>query len=449
MTQAILHHMCDGEVVVYNRPGSKTSNWYFRIKLKQANKWKKFTAKTADLELAKQAAIREYDLIRRLEGQNQYVDGKKFGQVAELTIHELEMELDAGLGKPTFVDYIRVIRLYKEEFGSKHIQNIRYQDLVEYHRKRAKELGRKPKRSTINLHNTALARVYETAIQRGWMNKAQIVSYKNDGAKTEPRSYFEAEEYEQLRKFMSTYAATNFSNGHGANKQRSRWIRELLPDLVHFLVCTGIRFGTESKNLKWKHLSEIEKGGIKYIRIKLERGKTGKRVVIANHDVRKTLENIKSRFSHLANRSINEMGDVDELIFRLPDGTQPHDWHGAFKLLLTRAGLLVDANGQNRSLYSLRHTHATFMLEQQMIDLHTLAKNMGTSVGMLEQHYSHLDVIRCAKQLASGRFSAGEELLSISNENHSIGATSASEPYAFLPVSGKLDLDMFRTRGSK
>lgn len=445
MAQARSHHMCDGEVVVYDRPGSKTSNWYFRIKLKQANKWKKFSAKTDDLEEAKRAALRQYDLVRALEGQNVYVDGKRFSQVAELTIHELEEELHTGSGKPTYIDYIRVIGLYKGAFGNKYIQNIRYQDLVEYHRERWKVLGRKLKRSTINLHNTALMRVFETAVQRGWMSKAQIVTYKNDGVKTEPRSYFEAEEYEKLRKFMSTYASTNYSNGHGANKQRSRWIRELLPDLVHFLVCTGIRFGTESRSIKWKHITELESKGERFIRIKLDKGKTGPRVVIANHDVRGTLENIKSRFPHLASRTLGEMTDVDEHVFRIPDGTQPKDWHGAFQLLLERAELLRDSKGQKRSLYSLRHTYATFMLEQQKIDLHTLAKNMGTSVAMLEQHYSHLQVVRLAKQLATGEIGNGQSALLPLN-GAGVLEIDQQGPYAFLPVSGKLDLSMFKAR---
>lgn len=443
MTQALLHHMCDGNVVVYKRPGSKTSNWYVRIKILKSGKWKKFTAKTDNLEEAKKFAEVQYGVIRTLEGRNDYYDGKKFGQVADLTIVELEEDLRAGTGKPTYNDYIRVIRLYKEQFGGKHIQNIKYQDLVEYHRKRTSQLGRKQKRCTINLHNTALKRVYDTAVQRGWMSKAQIVVYKNDGTKTERRSYFEDEECEKLRKFMTTYSTTYFNQGGGGNKKRSRWIRELLPDLVHFLVSTGIRFGTESKNIKWKHITEVETDSGYSIRIDIEKGKTNERTVIAHDVIRNTLESIKNRFPDLKDRTLGKMHDVDAFVFRLPDGTQPHDWHGAFKALLKRANLLTDKKGRNRSLYSLRHTYATYMLEKLQMDLHTLAQNMGTSVAMLERHYSHLNVLKRASSLASGEVGAEKEKDS-SNEKTRVYETPPHQrPYP-MPSTSDLDLRSLR-----
>lgn len=68
--------------------------------------------------------------------------------------------------------------------------------------------------------------------------------------------------------------------------------------------------------------------------------------------------------------------------------------------MLEKAELLMDVNGQSRSLYSLRHTYATFQILYGKIDLHTLAKNMGTSIAMLERHYSHLEVIHKAELLA-------------------------------------------------
>ncbi len=94
------------------------------------------------------------------------------------------------------------------------------------------------------------------------------------------------------------------------------------------------------------------------------------------------------------------MKDVDEFVFRLCDGSRPTDLHGAFEILLTKAGLLCDANGRKRSLYSLRHTYATFQILCSKIDLHLLSKNMGTSIAMLEKHYSHLDVLHRADILA-------------------------------------------------
>ena len=53
-------------------------------------------------------------------------------------------------------------------------------------------------------------------------------------------------------------------------------------------------------------------------------------------------------------------------------------------------GLLKNEDGQNRTLYSLRHTYATFELLQNGTDIHTLSKHMGNSAAMIERHYSKL-----------------------------------------------------------
>jgi integrase len=182
-------------------------------------------------------------------------------------------------------------------------------------------------------------------------------------------------------------------------------IRELLRDYVLFLTNTGLRHGTETKNLKWKHISETVIDGEPYVIIKLEKGKTGRRTIVCKHSVRRYLERIKDRFEHLAGRNLNQMLDVDEPVFRCRDGSVPKDWHGAFKNMLIKCDLLNDVNGARRSLYSLRHTYATFQILYGKLDLHTLAKNMGTSIAMLERHYSHLDVLHRADALAGKRYS--------------------------------------------
>ncbi len=60
-----------------------------------------------------------------------------------------------------------------------------------------------------------------------------------------------------------------------------------------------------------------------------------------------------------------------------------------FQRVLYAAGLRTGTRGQNRTLYSLRHTAITFrLLYGQGIDLLTLAKNARTSVEMIERFYA-------------------------------------------------------------
>jgi integrase len=64
------------------------------------------------------------------------------------------------------------------------------------------------------------------------------------------------------------------------------------------------------------------------------------------------------------------------------------------------SGLGVNAEGEQRTLYSLRHTYATLELIENKIDIHTLAKQMGNSAAMIERHYSKLTPTMVADKLA-------------------------------------------------
>jgi integrase len=67
--------------------------------------------------------------------------------------------------------------------------------------------------------------------------------------------------------------------------------------------------------------------------------------------------------------------------------------------LLEFAKLIEYSAGQSRTLYSLRHTYAIQALLLGT-DIQTLAKQMGTSVRILELHYSKLTATMAAEQLA-------------------------------------------------
>jgi len=401
MAEDTLHHLCDGKVVVYRRVGAATPNWYVRVKIDKTGKWKKFTSKTDDLDKAKEFAIRKAMLFEEMINNNLAVDTKRFSYVADYVIKELQADIDSGTGKATYVDYIRAINRFKTFFGNKYIGNITYQDLVDFDRERTRKLGRKAKQSTVNVANTALLRVFNSAVRKGWVHQSQVVSYKNDGLRGERRPYFELHEYQKLYRYMRKYVRLGTKDSSkGGVKNRTIMIRELLRDYVLFLTNSGLRHGTETRNLRWKHISETVINGQQYLLIKLDMGKTGRRTIVCRHSVRKYLDRIKERFENLKGKSFNELINVEDYVFRLRDGSIPKDLHGAFKIMLRNAKLLDDVNGNRRSLYSLRHTYATFQILYSKIDLHTLAKNMGTSIAMLERHYSHLEVIHKAELLA-------------------------------------------------
>ena len=94
---------------------------------------------------------------------------------------------------------------------------------------------------------------------------------------------------------------------------------------------------------------------------------------------------------------------IDLPVFSLSDGTASQNLRQTFKRLMIDTGLLTcPRTGQNRTLYSFRHTYATFALLNDGMDIHTLAIQMGTSIAMIERHYSHLTP-RLRKEMLTGK----------------------------------------------
>jgi integrase len=73
-------------------------------------------------------------------------------------------------------------------------------------------------------------------------------------------------------------------------------------------------------------------------------------------------------------------------------------WQAAFSI----DGHTVRVSTGSRTLYSFRHTYATFALLNDGMDIHALAVQMGTSIGMIERHYSHLTP-RLKKDMLTGK----------------------------------------------
>jgi integrase len=159
-----------------------------------------------DLEKAKQVAQRQFDVRVELIKNNIDIDTKRFSCVADYVTKQLQADIDAGTGRKTYEDYIRVINRFKTFFGNKYIGNLTYQDLVEYDQERTRKLGRKAKQSTVNLANVALTKVFKTAIEKGWKHQSQAISFRNDGKKGAATTLFELHEYQKLYRFMREYA---------------------------------------------------------------------------------------------------------------------------------------------------------------------------------------------------------------------------------------------------
>jgi len=373
-------HYREGDVYLYRRENS--SKFQARLKLNN-RKWKRISTGESDQKKAAKVACDQYDEIKVLEKRNLFVDSRRFQDVAKIAISEMEKELETGYGKKSFRDYIQALNNYFiPHFTNTYISNIDIKSIKKFDLWRNERVGRQLKHSTLNNHNAALIRVFKVAIDRGWIHAYQVPDLKNKGEKSKRRANFTHEEYRTLYRFMRKWCQEG-------RTEKVQMMRELLRDYVLILTNTGMRHGTETFDLKWKNIEEIEREGIMYLRIWVS-GKTGERELIARHNVRRYLERIKERFKNYKK---------NDYVFRLRDGERTKHLNGTFEILMKESGLHQDRHGNPRTLYSLRHTYATFQILNG-IDLHRLAKNMGTSIGMLEKHYSHLTPTMAAKELA-------------------------------------------------
>jgi integrase len=340
-------------------------------------------------------ACEAYDRARFLFDADVPVVSKKFGALAKKVADDLEKELEGGGGKSAYYSYVTAIRKYLIPFFKNYnINSINYEALKEFDAWRVKEMGKKPRASTITNHNTAMNRVFDYAVDMGYLTRGQIPSLQNDGAKSEARGYFNVTEYNRMTKYIINWA----QRGH---TEKTRQMRELLRDYVLILANTGIRHGTEALGLKWKHIEWIRAGSERYLQFTVK-GKTGQRTLIARHNTQEYLERIQERFTELKKHTFDNLlkKKVDQYVFRLRSGERTPSLNGTFRTLMRDSGLASDSMGKNRTLYSLRHTYAHFALRNDGMDHYALATQMGTSVKMIEQHYGHITPAHIADRLA-------------------------------------------------
>jgi len=91
-------------------------------------------------------------------------------------------------------------------------------------------------------------------------------------------------------------------------------------------------------------------------------------------------------------------------VFRINEKDMSNTFGKMFARFLTHYEMLQDSNtGKERTLYSLRHFYATMALTFDRMSVYTLAKHMGTSVKMIEDHYGHVLLRKKAHEIAGSR----------------------------------------------
>ena len=394
-------HLRDGEVVLYRRRHSL--QYQCRYKLADGTWCRRSTAK-ASLELAAHAACELYDEARFRQRLGLAHRAQSVAHLAHLTARELRRQMDLGHGKSVYGSYLSCIeRYFIPFFTHQHLESLTHSDITEFELWRNKQMQKQPKASTLQNFASAWNKVIASAVEHGYISeRVPVPRMQVKGIKSQPRAAFTEAEVQQLRSYMATWV----EGSSKANKSTESDMRHLLRDYIEILLLTGMRHGTEALGVRWKDVCWHMQGGKRYLRIWVN-GKTGGRWLIAKHAAVAVLERLHARQTALNSQSLETtlQGEgieksANHLVFTFSNGYQPTSLNGAFKRLMRDSGLLNDANAQNRTLYSLRHTYATLELLRANTDIHTLAKQMGNSAVVIERHYSKLTATMAADRLA-------------------------------------------------
>lgn len=353
------------------------------------------STKTTDLAEAKEFATEAYLTARIKAKEGIPVVTRSFKSVAELVIADMEQKFINSEGKKTYRVYIYTIKRWLLPFfKTRHINKIDYAVIKEFDQWRLTRFGKLPSRGSINMMNVALNYVFDMAVDRGFISRLQVPLLKNDGKKADRRPDFTIAEYRKLYTHMRKWI-TEGKKGIALTR------RHMMRDYVLFLANTGVRTGTETKGLKWKHIRLEVQDGVEYVLVNVD-GKTGKREAVARHSIVRPLERLLHRQTKYADKSLREALSerLDDYVFAFPNGKECANYIGLFKVFLNSCDLLEDPRtGTERTLYSLRH----FFITQSLLrgtPAAAIAKQCGTSIQMIDDFYSHVTALLSAKSLA-------------------------------------------------
>jgi hypothetical protein len=244
--------------------------------------------------------------------------------------------------------------------------------------------------TTVHQHMVAIRKVFAHAHGNKIINtlpKFPVIKVSD-----KPRGSFSVAEYRNLvrlaRQRIGEPVPQVFSKKYRSSREileRHGVINADLHWLIRFMVNGFMRPG-DIKFLKHKHVS-IVRGKHIYLRLNLPETKKHDKPIVTLQPAVFVYERL------LAKQKADGYGKPDDYLF-LPD-MQDRKWllvaYGwQFMYLQSLAGIEANAaNGQTRTIYSLRHTAMTFrLLYGGKIDLLTLARNARTSVEMIERFYA-------------------------------------------------------------
>lgn len=241
--------------------------------------------------------------------------------------------------------------------------------------------------STIQRYLGIAHKVLDHALNRGAIDV--LPRFPKIKKQDQPRSWFNQSDYKALYLRAKALVGTEHvvASPSGSDRQNETRKLKITADLYNMIVfmVNGFIRPTDLKNMQHKHV-EIIRGNHTYLRLSLPESKGHDKPIA-------TMERAVDVYERQC--KLYEAADLtksDDYVF-MPQYTNRNTalkrLQQQFNFLLEDLGMKTDARGNDRTIYSLRHTCIMFrLLNGDGIDMLTLARNARTSVEMIERFYA-------------------------------------------------------------
>lgn len=371
----------DGGIYLFLRGDYKTPIWFCRIKVPGMTGYIYRSTRTSDEHQSYKFADDLYhrQLVKVLGGE---VQSKGTMITVGINSYIERFETDERLSNKYRILLLKRLKdhLKKETFENLTTSTI--SKLTDDLRKGTKTGTMSP--NTVKRVQNDLRHFLRWCVEEGYLK--ELPKFPRINGEQSRRPHFNEKEWRKITRHLREFVKVE-------NRKTLR-DRTMLVNYVLVLSNTGIRVG-EGRSLKWRDIREVDGNVILTVN-----GKTGIREVVSRtNEVRDYLREIyELRLKEVGQDKVTP----DSLVFCHPDGTEIGSFKKSFQSLLRGCGVEKDSFGRQRTIYSLRHTYATFRLHEG-VNHYILSRNMGTSVKMLEDYYGHTSNITMSDELTKTR----------------------------------------------
>lgn len=444
-TEIIRARQNEGAVVIYQRTNVKTPNLFYRIKVPGTKtKYERRTTGTSNLRAARKVAANRYADMMHAFARGRPIGVVTIGDIADIYLKHWtrRYEVDGDIVQHTYSNKKAQIEAYLVPFFGQVPADALTQDLVDRYptwreerrleliraaRKKInykrmgykafnKERGeyeirykkmpctvwthRKPTKGSMRRDIEILLEIYSHAIFVKAIHPEARAAIKLGRKPTVRRGFFSEATVHGSAKNLHTQLQEALEENRDRSRASDgrqlplmhRFRTEQLVLWANLMLYTGLRTN-EMAELQYRHV-EIDGDGDLIIKIVPEPGSRGSkrrlRLVVADSEaleVWRALIDFRSR--RLVGRvdGFDEHPDPDEFVWvTWLGGHETSQLRLRFGDLLRKSGLAKDADGNQLSAYSLRHTYCVRKLRQG-VPVYSVALNMGTSIEMIEKHY--------------------------------------------------------------